>query len=149
VGSHSVAASYLGSVSFLTSSGSLAGNQSVNASSTTTTLASSVNPSAFGQSETFTVTEAAAAPGSGVRAGNIQIVVDGGNDGRPVALEVSGQATLSISLLSVGSHSVAASYLGSARFLTSNGSLAGNQSVNASSTTTTLASSVSPSAFGQ
>ena len=57
-----VAAAYSSDTSFAGSSGAESGGQVVGQASTTTTVASSGNPSAIGQSVTFTAT---VAPGSG------------------------------------------------------------------------------------
>src|SRR5207249_764246 len=58
-----------------------------------------------------------------------------------------GVASLSTSSLSVGSHSITATYSGSANFLTSTGSL--TQTVNKANTTTTVTNTPNPSFFGQ
>src|SRR5262249_53598589 len=52
VGAHAITAVYSGDANFNTSTGTL--TQTVNKANTTTTLTSSVNPSVFGQSVTFT-----------------------------------------------------------------------------------------------
>src|SRR5262249_12319049 len=51
--------------------------------------------------------------------------------------------------LSVGTHTVSASYIGTSSFAASSGSLAGGQTVNQDGTTTGLASSGNPSVFSQ
>src|SRR5207249_4364363 len=59
VGSHTVQARYTGDSNFLNSSGTLSGGQVVNRPrpvATMTRVSSSVNPSVFGQSVTFTAT---------------------------------------------------------------------------------------------
>jgi hypothetical protein len=91
----------------------------VNAVATTTTVTSSVNPSFFGQSVTFTAT--VSAPGStSIPQGTVQFTVDGKAVGGPVTLNAAGQATFSISTLSSGAHSVVASFTSSsAAFLNS------------------------------
>lgn len=112
---------------------------------TTTSLSSSLNPSNSGQSVTFTATVTSA---SGTPTGTVTF-----NDGTTalgtVALS-SGQAQLPISTLSVGTHSITATYNGSSTYSTST-SAALMQMVNAtiSATTTALASSLNPSLSGQ
>ena len=56
VGNHTVTADYSGDGSFNTSSGTLAGGQTVNKANSPRRSASSANPSVFGQSVTFTAT---------------------------------------------------------------------------------------------
>ena len=58
---HSITAAYGGDVNFTTST-STALSQTVNQDSTTTSVASSTNPSVYGQSVTFTATVSANAP---------------------------------------------------------------------------------------
>src|SRR5208337_1082240 len=64
---------------------------------TTTAVASSLNPSNYGQSVTFTAT---VTPGTGTfdNGGTVQFVIDGTNYGSPVSLSV-GSATISDSAL--------------------------------------------------
>ena len=111
---------------------------------TTTTVTSTANPSRFGQAVTFTATVASA---GGTPTGTVQFSIDGTNVGGPLTL-ASGQAAYPITSLSVGSHSVTATYAGVTRFATSTGSLP-TQVVNPSNTQTTLSSSANPSVFGE
>ena len=83
VGTHTVVANYSGDSNFTASSGTLSGGQTVNQATTTTTVTSSVNPSTFGQTVTFTAT---VTPGSGMRRGTVQFVIDGSNFGSPVTV---------------------------------------------------------------
>jgi len=145
VGVHSVSGIYSGDTTFAGSTGAL--TQTVNKASTTTTVTSSMNPSVFGQSVSFTATVAAVAPGAGTPTGTVQFTIDGVNFGAPVAL-VGGSATSgSTSTLTVGAHSVTGVYSGDANFNTSTGAL--TQTVNKANTTTTVTSSMNPSTFGQ
>ena len=106
---------------------------------TTTAVISSANPSVFGQPVTFTATVSTA--GLGTPSGNVQFF-DGANPiGGPVALNLSGQAQLTTSSLSVGSHTITAAYAGDvpSGFNSSSGGLTGNpQIVNKASTTTAV-----------
>ena len=147
VGTHTVTATYSGDTSFVGGSGTLAGGQVVNQASTTTSVTSSSNPSSFGQSVTFTAT---VAPGSGTfdNGGTVQFLIDGASFGSPVSLS-GGKATIQTSTLIVGTHTVKATYSGDTNFASGNGTLAGGQVVGQATTTTTVTSSVNPSAFGQ
>jgi len=111
--------------------------------STTTTLASSVNPSTSGQSVTFTATVSPSGATGTVA------FFDGGSSLGTAPLS-GGTASLTTSSLSVGSHSITAVYGGDSSHATST-SAALTQTVNAGSisTATALASSVNPSVFGQ
>jgi hypothetical protein len=154
VGTHTVSASYSGDGSFLGSSGTLAGGQVVNKPTptvTATTLSASVNPAAFGQSVVFTAIVSVPSPGSGTPTGTVLLVIDG-NAGSSVSLSTSGgttTASFSTANLGVGTHTVAAIYSGDGNFASSNGTLAGGETVNKAVTITTVTSSVNPSAFGQ
>ena len=111
---------------------------------TRTTLASSDNPSVYGEPVTFTATVKPVPDG-----GTVSFKVDGNALGGPVAVNTTtGKATSSaISGLSPGSHTVDASYSGDANFKPSNASSL-IQQVNKAPVVTTLSSSASSSAFG-
>ena len=116
------------------------------AASTTTAVTSSLNPSVYQQSVTFTAT-IAPSTGTAVPTGTVQFSIDGTPVGSPVTLN-NGTATYATSTLAVGSHTVSAVYTpDSTSFTTSNGFV--SQTVNKIGTTTTVASSVNPSAFMQ
>src|SRR6202008_421471 len=149
VGNHTITTSYGGDGNFNGSTGSLTGNpQVVNKADTTTTVTSSVNPSVFGQSVTFTATVAPVAPGAGTPTGTVTFL-DGGS---PIGSGVisGGIATFATSVLAVGSHTITTNYGGDGNFNGSTGSLTGNpQVVNKAGTTTAVTSSLNPSVFGQ
>jgi uncharacterized repeat protein (TIGR01451 family) len=92
---------------------------------TTTGVTSSVNPSDFGQSVTFTATVTSSA---GIPSGTVQFKDNGNNLGSAATL-VNGVATLTTSALTVGTHPITADYSGDANFLSSSGTLAGGQVV--------------------
>ncbi|MBD0369797.1 MAG: PQQ-dependent sugar dehydrogenase [Pyrinomonadaceae bacterium] len=94
---------------------------------TTTTVASSSNPSVFGQSVTFTATVTSA---SGTPTGAVQFKDGANNLGSPVALNASGVATFTTSSLTVGTHTITAEYGGDSNFNASTGTLSGGQMVN-------------------
>lgn len=140
---------------FSGSSGNL--NQIVNPAPTSTTVTSSVNPSIFGQSLTFTATVANAA-GAGVSTatptGSVQFSVDGVPFGSPVPLSGAGASVTATSSttatlnVSGSPHTVKAVYTNTdGNFLGSSGSV--GQTVKPAPTSTTVASSVNPSIFGQ
>ena len=146
VGGHSITVVYGGDTDFTTST-SAALSQTVNQSATTSSIASSANPSVFGQSVTFTATVAANAPGSGIPTGTV-LFKDGATTLGAGSLDGSGQTTFSTSALSVGSHSITIVYGGDTNYTTS-ASSALSQTVNQSATTSSVASSANPSVFGQ
>ena len=88
-------------------------------SSTTTGLASSANPSQFGQSIQFTATVSSA--GSNTPTGNVTFS-EGSTVLASSPLNGSGQASFSTSSLSVGSHSITAAYPGDSNSLASTSS---------------------------
>jgi PGF-pre-PGF domain-containing protein len=104
--------------------------------STTTTVASSINPSVFGQVVNFTATVSTDAGTSG---GNVQFKIDGSNLGSPVGLSNGSATSIGNSSLSVGTHTITAEYSGDGNFNSST-SLALTQIVNTASTTTTSSS---------
>src|SRR5206468_4476251 len=144
----SITATYVGDANFTTST-SAAVSQVVNKASTSTSLTSSVNPSVFGQSVTFTATVTVTAPGAGTPTGAVNFLDGATNIGTcslPAAAPFS--CTFSTAALSVATHLITATYVGDANFATST-SAAVSQVVNKASTSTSLTSSVNPSVFGQ
>lgn len=111
--------------------------------STTTTLSAAPNPSSFGNSVTLTATVSSS---SGTPAGTVTFY-DGATALGTTSLNGFGQATLTTSALSVGSHSLTATYSGSGSFLTSTSTPV--TEVVKYATQTTITSSVNPSAAGQ
>jgi uncharacterized repeat protein (TIGR03803 family) len=146
VGSQTITANYGGDSNY---AGSESANltQTVNQAATTTRRMSSVNPSVFGQTVTFTATVSASSPGSGIPTGTVTFYANGTflGDG---TLNGSGVAEFSTSTLSVGSQTITASYGGDANY-TSSTSTALTQTVNQADTTTSLAPSDNPSVYGQ
>ena len=111
VGNHSITAVFTSSNSDVTgSSGSLGGGQIVNPADTTTAVASSASPSEFGAAVNFTATTTVNSPGSGTASGSVQFQDNGINLGSPQSLGSGGQAAITISDLSVGSHTISASF---------------------------------------
>ena len=92
-------------------------------------LASSLNPSVYGQSVTFTAT--VDTHGGPTPQGSVQFAVDGVNTGAPVPL-TGNQASFATSALSIGKHTITAAFTGSG-FQTSGATL--TQTVNPASVT--------------
>src|SRR5208283_2159253 len=122
-------------------------SQVVSKDATATSLASSVNPSVFGQSVTFTATVGVVSPGAGKPSGTVTFY-DGGTQIGTGTLNSSDQATFTTSTLSIATQSITAVYGGDSNDL---GSTSGavSQVVSKDGTTTSLVSSVNPSVFGQ
>jgi len=127
VGTHSLTAAYSGDLEFSAST-SAAVTQTVNLASTSTSLTSTPNPSTVGQAVTLRATVSPVAPATGVPAGSVTFR-DGATSLGVVAL-VNGSATLSVTTLAAGTHSLTAVYSGSPTFAAST-SAAVTQTVNA------------------
>jgi hypothetical protein len=105
---------------------------------TSTALASAPNPSTFGQSVTFTATVTS---GSGVPAGTVTFTEGATTWASNVAVNGSGQASFSTTALSVGSHTLTATFTGASGWLGSSGSNGGApQVVNPAPTIVTFTS---------
>src|SRR5207253_1059949 len=121
----------------------------VQKASTTTIVASSVNPSVFGQSVIFTATVTVVSPGAGSPSGTVNFL-DGATmiGSGTLSSTAPFRATFTTSTLAVGAHSITASYAGNANF---NGSTSAvlTQTANKAGTSTSVASSLNPSTFGQ
>ena len=100
----------------------------MNQATTTTTLASSANPSVSGQSVTFTATVAATAPGSGTPTVMVNFLYNGTQIGTETL--TAGMATFTTTSLSVGTYPITAVYVASTNFTTSTLSIV-SQVVNA------------------
>jgi hypothetical protein len=140
-GTHSITASYSGDANFAGST-SAAIAQTVSKASTTTALTSSLNPSSTGQAVTFT---AAISPSLGPT-GTVEFF-DNANSIGTVALS-GGSASLTTATLTVGTHSITATYSGNTNFSGSTSSPVA-QAVGVIGTATALTSSLDPSVFGQ
>lgn len=93
----------------------------------TNVVTSTANPSTYGNPVTFTATLSG---GSGVPTGLVQFLDGTNNLGLPVALNGSGVASLSVSNLTAGVHTISASFGGNASYSATNGLLIGGQTVN-------------------
>ncbi|HLJ95832.1 MAG TPA: Ig-like domain repeat protein [Gemmataceae bacterium] len=149
VGLHTITASYSDDGTFAGSSGNL--TQTVNQASSTTVLSPTAT-SVSGQMITFTVNVTASSPGSTAVANPTGTVIfsDGGTSIGQGMLSTSGgltMASFSTSSLTVGSHTITASYGGDSNFLASAGT--GTQLVGTASTAIAVSSSAAPSVLGQ
>jgi Bacterial Ig-like domain (group 3)/Putative Ig domain/Calx-beta domain len=140
VGTYSITAIYAGAGSF-TASGSSALSQTVNTDSSVS-VTSSVNPSVYGQSTTFTATVIAVSPVTGTPSGTVTFEDAGVSIGSGTLS--SGQATYATTALAVGTHSITAVYGGAGSFSASTSS-AVSDTVNQDATATTLVSGTNPS----
>jgi hypothetical protein len=150
-GVRTLTATYQSDANYNASPASAGAGHQVNPANTTTAVTSSPNPSVFGQPVTFTATVTASAPGAGTPTGTVTFTIDG-NPQVPVTLNGSGQASLTVSSLTVAGspHAVSAAYNGSASYNTSTGTLTGGQVVNKANTATTITSdNPDSSAVGQ
>jgi len=116
-------------------------------SSTSTSVTSSANPSVFGQAVSFTATVSSSGSSCGTSPSGTVTFRDGAAilGAQPL---VSGVATLPPLALSVGGHSIMASYSGDANFTSSTSAML-TQTVNQAATTTTLTSAPNPATTGQ
>jgi len=143
-GNHSLTASYGGDANDSSSTSSPVTESVSQLTPTTTTVAASPNPSTPGQKVTLTATVTPAAA-----AGSISFIDSGALLGTGIL--GSGVATLSTSSLSIGSHSLTASYSGNPTYAASS-SQPVSESVGepaATPTTTSLAAAPNPSTPGQ
>ena len=92
-------------------------NLTVNKADTSTTVASSVNPSTYGQTVTFTATVGAVSPGSGTPTGTVQFEDNGSPIGSPITLSgTMASFTVTATQFTASGHSITAVYSGDANF---------------------------------
>ena len=146
VGAHSITAVYSGDDEY-NGAASSPGTLNVAKADVNVDLTSSDTSTITGEAVNFGVTVAAQAPGGGTPDGTVQLLVDGNNEGAPVAL-VGGVANFDpVTSLLVGNHTIAVAYSGSNNYKTGNDSL--SQTVAKADTTTTVLISPSPSSEDQ
>jgi large repetitive protein len=141
-GTHNIKATYNGDSNFTTSNATLA--QVVNKATPTTALVSSVNPSSFGQSVTFTATVSSS---GGTPTGSVTFTDQTTSQTLGTITLSGGKASATTAALTAGNHTIQASYNGDGNFTTSTASL--TQVVNRAISSTALTSSANPSTFGQ
>ena len=110
---------------------------------TTTTISSSANPSSYGQSLTLTATVSSA---TGTPTGTVSF--QDGATAIGTATLTGTTASLTISTLTVGTHSITAVYSGDSSFASSSSSNL-SQSVTKATTSVALTSSLNPAVIGQ
>jgi hypothetical protein len=143
LGAHSITASYA-ATTFFAGSVSPVLTQTVNLATSTTMLASSANPSIVNAAVTFTVTVL----GTGATpTGTVTFKEGTATLGTSALNATTGTATLTLSTLSVGSHSIIATYSGDPSNVVSS-SAAMAQVVNKATTGTTLTATPNPSSQG-
>ena len=142
VGSHTITAAFTGGAGWQNSSGTAAAQ--IVQSATTTAVTSSPNPSTSGQSVTFTATVTSSA---GVPTGTVTFTDGATTLASGVAVNAGGVATFSTTTLTIGSHTITATFTGSNGWQNSSGT-AGSQLVQGA-TSTTVTSAPNPSAIGQ
>jgi Bacterial Ig-like domain (group 3) len=141
-GNHTITAVYSGNTNYLSSSGAV--TQTVKPAVSLTTITSSLNPSTYGKSVTFTALVKSAI--AGTITGTVTFKDGAASLGS--ATIVSGKATLATTALTGGTHSITATYNGSANYAVSTSS-ALSEKVNKATTTTTITAGPNPSSFGQ
>ena len=147
-GTKTLDAHYQGDASFDVSDATSA-SHAVTSVTTSTSVISSVNPSVFGESVTFTATVSADAPSTATPVGSVEFFDGVSSLGAPAAVDGSGQVQLSTSALAVGSHDITAVFSDGGDFGGSTSPVV-TQTVNQASTTTTVTGSTpDPSVVGQ
>jgi hypothetical protein len=143
-GSHSITVTYGGdNITFAGSTAAL--TQLVNRASTTTTLTVQPSSATFGQAVSLMAVVAPVAPGAGTPTGTVTFAIDGVGQG-PVTLS-GGVATLTLTNLNTGSHTIIATYNDDSNFAGS-GSGSSNFTVAQAPTSTSISAS-GPAVYGQ
>ena len=156
VGNHVVTAVYAGNSDYGTSTGTLASGQTVSSATAGTVVTSSVNPSVYGQSVTFTATisgQYGLIKRNGIHSeavtGTVSWSADTGCGTTTVTSGTPGVATCTTSGLPLGNSVITATYNGDSNHTGSTGTLSGGQNVTQASSSTTVGSSLNPSVYGQ
>jgi kumamolisin len=155
VGSHTVTAVYSGDSNYAGSTGTLAGGQTVNSASAGMSLTSTLNPSNYGQSVTFTatingqyglITRRGANAKSNDVTGTVTWSSNTGCGTTTVASGNPGTATCATSSLGGGTDVITANYSGDANHNGGSATLNGGQVVNPASQTITFTTNAPSSA---
>ncbi len=142
VGQHNITATYAGNTNYGSSS-SVALVQTVRQSTTTIALSSNVNPSIAGLPITLVATVGSV---GGVATGTVTFS-DGATILGHVLLDSQGKASLTTAALSVGQHSIVATYSGDSAYVAST-SIPFLQTVQIATTSLSLTTSMSPATVG-
>jgi autotransporter-associated beta strand protein len=152
-GSHSVFFQYNGDPNFNGNVNTNTISQVIKGDTTTTVSTNHPGGAFFGEPVTFTAIVAGISPAVGTPTGSVTFVDLLTNTTLGTAnLNGSGQATLNVNTITVGSHTIQGTYNPAAEstgnyYFTSVGSV--SQTVNQGTTTTTVVTSLSPAGFGQ
>jgi large repetitive protein len=156
-GTHSITAVYAGDANNLTSTSTVL-TEIVQQIATSTTIAANVNPANAGAMLQLTATVSAVGGVTGKSAGpgisnagsfsGTATFQDGATVLGTATVSAGGVATLNISTLSVGAHNITANYGGSTNYATSS-STPMLQTITLATTSTVLASSLTPSLAGR
>ncbi|MGR3938065.1 beta strand repeat-containing protein [Streptomyces sp. BRA346] len=146
VGSHTVTATYNGDANLDPSTGTSI--QQVNQGATTTSLTASPNPVVCGEAVTLTATVAAVPPASGVPTGTVTFIISADGPALTAPLDATGQASVTVADLDVGTHLATAFYGGDTEFAASNSALI-PVTVNQADSTTAFTATPDPSVCGE
>ena len=146
VGGHTLTAAITGAGEWANSSANAAA-QVVKVAATTTAVSSSANPSVYSEPVTLSATVTTKAGGSAIPTGTVTFE-QGSTTLFTAALDASGQATYTISSLTVGSHAITTVYHANSSFGASKSGVL-TQTVNKDATTSSVGSSMNPSLHGQ
>jgi hypothetical protein len=146
-GSHTISATYGGDANNLTSS-SGAVSETVQPIATTTGIAAASNPSVAGAALQLTATAVqSGTTGAGGAFSGTVTFSDGATVIGTASISAAGIATLSVSSLNVGPHTLSASYGGNANYVASTSPSIG-ETLLAATTSTALTTSLTPSIAG-
>jgi hypothetical protein len=143
-GNHPVTGVYSGDTNYLGNTGALNSPLTVGPGSATAVVASSLSPSNYGVSVTFTAT----VTGPNATPTGTITFLDGATTIGSGSLDGTGKATMATSILVVGNHPITVQYGGDSNF-NAVASSSITQTVNAVAATVTATSSINPSSFGQ
>ena len=149
VGFHNITTTYPGDANFNGSPGAL-NSYSVGKATSNTALASTPSTGdVVGQLITLTATMTASAPGGGIPADGTLVTFKDGLNVIGTGTTSGGVATLTLSNLTVGTHSISAVFPGDGNFSTSTGTISSFVIGKAQTTTTVSASPASGDVFGE
>ena len=143
-GNHPVTGVYSGDTNYLGNTGALNSPLTVGQGSAIAVVASSLSPSGYGVSVTFTAT----VTGPNATPTGTITFLDGATTIGTGTLDGTGKVTMSISSLVVGNHPITVQYGGDSNFTAVTSSPI-TQTVNSVAAVVTVTSSINPSSFGQ
>jgi YVTN family beta-propeller protein len=143
-GTHAVTASYQGD-SVYGAATSAPFTQTVLPDATSTALTSTAMPSVTGQAASVTAT-VASGPGQGTPTGSVTFTVDG--DQQPALTLANGKASMKLTSLAAGTHTITAAYAGDTNHLAST-SAPFTQIVDQDATSASLTTTRTPTTYGQ